>query len=218
MTILFIFFALPLATIIISIALQKILKNPCLVAAIIFSIFLIVTFAIGVIEFIIAAIIYAIISYITAVITCIVNRFIRRNTDNDDCRCRNRCYDTRTNNLLTISSSCNNNNNNRNGDLLTISSNGCNGVTNDLLTISSNCNRNNDNDCNCNNCNWSCNCNQAEPTTINGVLRIRNDDTPSCCNYNNRTNNNNISTRINVIPNNSDNGRTGCICGRYRRN
>ncbi len=170
MTILFIFFALPLATIIISIALQKILKNPCLVAAIIFSIFLIVTFAIGVIEFIIAAIIYAIISYITAVITCIVNRFIRRNTDNDDCRCRNRCYDTRTNNLLTISSSCNNNNN------------------------------------------------KAEPTTINGVLRIRNDDTPSCCNCNNRTNNNNISTRINVIPNNSDNGRTGCICGRYRRN
>lgn len=170
MTILFIFFALPLATIIISIALQKILKNPCLVAAIIFSIFLIVTFAIGIIEFIIAAIIYAIISYITAVITCIVNRFIRRNTDNDDCRCRNRCYDTRTNNLLTISSSCNNNNN------------------------------------------------KAEPTTINGVLRIRNDDTPSCCNCNNRTNNNNISTRINVIPNNSDNGRTGCICGRYRRN
>lgn len=170
MTILFIFFALPLVTIIISIALQKILKNPCLVAAIIFSIFLIVTFAIGVIEFIIAAIIYAIISYITAVITCIVNRFIRRNTDNDDCRCRNRCYDTRTNNLLTISSSCNNNNN------------------------------------------------KAEPTTINGVLRIRNDDTPSCCNCNNRTNNNNISTRINVIPNNSDNGRTGCICGRYRRN
>ena len=170
MTILFIFFALSLATIIISIALQKILKNPCLVAAIIFSIFLIVTFAIGIIEFIIAAIIYAIISYITAVITCIVNRFIRRNTDNDDCRCRNRCYDTRTNNLLTISSSCNNNNN------------------------------------------------QAEPTTINGVLRIRNDDTPSCCNCNNRTNNNNISTRINVIPNNSDNGRTGCICGRYRRN
>lgn len=183
MTILFIFFALPLATIIISIALQKILKNPCLVAAIIFSIFLIVTFAIGVIEFIIAAIIYAIISYITAVITCIVNRFVRRNTDNDDCRCRNRCYDTRTNNLLTISSNCNRNN-----------------------------------DCNCNNCNWSCNCNQAEPTTINGVLRIRNDDTPSCCNCNNRTNNNNISTRINVIPNNSDNGRTGCICGRYRRN
>lgn len=170
MTILFIFFALPLATIIISIALQKILKNPCLVAAIIFSIFLIVTFAIGIIEFIIAAIIYAIISYITAVITCIVNRFIRRNTDNDDFRCRNRCYDTRTNNLLTISSSCNNNNN------------------------------------------------KAEPTTINGVLRIRNDDTPSCCNCNDRTNNNNISTRINVIPNNSDNGRTGCICGRYRRN
>ena len=44
--ILLIFFALPIATIIISIALQKILKNPALVAAVIFAIFLIVTFAI----------------------------------------------------------------------------------------------------------------------------------------------------------------------------
>ena len=40
MNILLIFFALPIATIIISIALQKILRCPILVAAIIFAIFL----------------------------------------------------------------------------------------------------------------------------------------------------------------------------------
>ena len=44
MNILLIFFALPIATIIVSIALQKILKCPPLVAAIVFAIFLIVTF------------------------------------------------------------------------------------------------------------------------------------------------------------------------------
>ena len=44
---LLIFFALPLATIIISIALQKMLKCPFLVAGIIFAIFLVVTFVIG---------------------------------------------------------------------------------------------------------------------------------------------------------------------------
>ena len=47
MNLLLIFFALPLATIVFSIALQKIIDNPILVASIIFSIFLIVTFVVG---------------------------------------------------------------------------------------------------------------------------------------------------------------------------
>ena len=51
MNILLIFFALPIATIIISIALQKILKCPILVAAIIFAIFLI---CVGIFELIVA--------------------------------------------------------------------------------------------------------------------------------------------------------------------
>ena len=51
MNVLLIFFALPIATIIISIALQKILKCPPLVASIIFAIFLIVTFIINNINF-----------------------------------------------------------------------------------------------------------------------------------------------------------------------
>ena len=66
MNVLLLFFALPLAIIIISIALQKILKNPILVAGIIFSIFLIITFVINNINFLIATIIYTLISYLSA--------------------------------------------------------------------------------------------------------------------------------------------------------
>jgi hypothetical protein len=47
MDLLLLFFAIPLAVIILSIVLQKILKCPWLVAATFFAIFLIVTFAVG---------------------------------------------------------------------------------------------------------------------------------------------------------------------------
>ena len=92
MNILLIFFALPIATIIISIALQKIFKCPTLVAAIIFAIFLIVTFIIGNLNFLIATIVYTIISFITAVIVSSICRLIRRfreDDDRDNCRCTN---------------------------------------------------------------------------------------------------------------------------------
>ena len=72
---LLIFFALPIATIIVSIALQKILKCPPLVSAIIFAIFLIVTFIINNLNFLIATIVYTIISFITAVLVCIICKF-----------------------------------------------------------------------------------------------------------------------------------------------
>ena len=36
-------------------------------------------------------------------------------------------------------------------------------------------------------------------------------------NGNTSCNNDEITTRINVVPNTANNGRTGCICGRYRR-
>lgn len=87
MNILLIFFALPIAVIIISIALQKILKCPILVAAIIFAIFLIVTFIVNNLNLLIAAIAYAIISFITAYITCIIGRICDRMGN----ECRNRC-------------------------------------------------------------------------------------------------------------------------------
>ena len=183
MNILLIFFALPIATIIISIALQKILKCPILVAAIIFAIFLVVTFIVGNLNFLVAAIIYAIISFITAVLTHIICRILNTYRDNN-------CWRDRDN--------CNCNRNNTRNDLLTISSNGCNGNTNDLLTISSNNNGNNGRNNNCNNNSCCCNC--------------CSDDSNNTVNFANG-----VSARINVIPNGNNNGETGCISGCYRR-
>lgn len=111
MNILLIFFALPIAVIIISIALQKILKNPLLVGAIIFAIFLIVTFIVNNLDFLVATIVFAIISFITALITCIVCRILNRLETENSCCCRreNNCClrnedDNNTNNVLTIRS------------------------------------------------------------------------------------------------------------------
>lgn len=178
MNLLLIFFALPISTIIISIALQKILKCPPLVAAIIFAIFLIVTFIINNLNFLIAAIIYAIISFITAVIVCFICRILDRlDRRENHCRCRrhndcdDRCTD-RDNDFFTIDSD--------------FQSDGNNGVFT-INTLNSN-DSNNNNNCRCNSC--SCNSN---------------------------SNNNRVSARINVIPNSDTNGRTGCLCGNYRR-
>lgn len=79
------FFAFPIATIIISIALQKLLKNPILVAAFIFAIFLIVAFAAFDETFLIAVLVYTIIALITAFLTCI---FCNHN-DNENSVCEN---------------------------------------------------------------------------------------------------------------------------------
>lgn len=84
MNLLLIFFALPLATIIISIALQRVLDNPILVASIIFSIFLIVTFVVGDLNLLIATIIYTILSFITAIIVKYIDER-NNNEDNENC-------------------------------------------------------------------------------------------------------------------------------------
>lgn len=83
---LFIFFALPLATILLAIVFQKILRSPILVAITFFAIYLIVAFvefSDTLAEAIIAAIIYTIIAYITAYIVIIICRLRRR-----FCHCR----------------------------------------------------------------------------------------------------------------------------------
>lgn len=100
MNTLLIFFALPIAVIIISIALQKILKCPVLVAAIIFAIFLIVTFIVNNLNFLVAAIVYAIISLIVAYLTCIIGRILDRIGNVSCCRRERECGCN--NNLLTI--------------------------------------------------------------------------------------------------------------------
>lgn len=98
MNVLLLFFALPVATILLAIVLQKILCSPILVALTFFAVYLIVTFAVFDETFLIFAIVYTIIAYITAVIARFIRRFIRcqnnnnnnddnNNDDEDDCGC-----------------------------------------------------------------------------------------------------------------------------------
>ena len=78
---LLIFFAIPVATIILSIVLQKLLQSPLLVAATFFAIFLIVTFAAFDESFLVFAILYTLLALVTAIlvrfICCLIN-----NSDN----------------------------------------------------------------------------------------------------------------------------------------
>ena len=76
-----ILFAIPFAVIVVSIALQKLLRCPYLVAAIIFSIFLVIGFAIPDTNYIIAGVVYAIISFVTAYITMLIHRWLRNNNN-----------------------------------------------------------------------------------------------------------------------------------------
>ena len=66
---LLIYFAIPVAVIILSAVLETVLHSPVAVASVIFSILLIVTFAAFDATFLVLTIIYTIISYITALLT-----------------------------------------------------------------------------------------------------------------------------------------------------
>ena len=135
--ILLIFFALPIAVVIISIALQKIFKNPILVAAIIFAIFLIVTFVVGNLEFLVATIAYTILSFVTAILTYIICRLLNEQMR---CCCMNNNNNNGNNGITTVSNvnsqncgcNCNNDNNNDNQVL------GANGISARINVIPSN--------------------------------------------------------------------------------
>ncbi len=88
-TLLLIFFAIPIAVIIIAIALQKIFKCPLLVAAIIFAIFLVVTFVIGNLIYLVATIAYTILAFITAIITKLICRIFNELDRREGCTCSN---------------------------------------------------------------------------------------------------------------------------------
>lgn len=199
--ILFVFFALPVATILLAIVLQKILKCPILVAITFFAIYLIVAFAVYSSDLaiaIIATIIYTIIAFITAYIVHIITRIRKRindfcenglgrqnsrNSNQSNCDC--------SRNLEQSNCCCNNNENSAN-NLLRISCNCSNGETSDLLTVRSNClsdNNNNDNNDNNNNC--GCN--------------------------NGRNQSNDVAITANFAPCSNNNGRTGFVRGCYRR-
>ena len=127
---LLIFFALPIAVIIISIALQRIFRCPILVSAIIFAIFLIVTFIIDNLTFLIAAIAYAILSYITAFLTCVICRFLN-SCSSCNCNYCNRESQSDSN-VISVSQQLNNSQNDDNNEINTIFNNtqnsncGCN--------------------------------------------------------------------------------------------
>lgn len=89
MNILLIFFAIPIAVIILSIILQTYMRSPLKVAGIFFSIFLVIAFFLGgAPEFIVAVIVYTLISLISAYITEFIQsrRCHRRETFSNEYR------------------------------------------------------------------------------------------------------------------------------------
>lgn len=81
---LLLFFALPIATIILASVLETILHSPIKVASIAFAIYLIVTFAAFDETFLIYAIAYTILAYISAIIVKFILRLIHCNSDSNN--------------------------------------------------------------------------------------------------------------------------------------
>ena len=156
---LLIFFALPLATILLAIVFQKVLRCPILVAITFFAIYLIILFALfaaGVItdlaEGLIAVIIYTIIAFITAWLVRLTGLIKEHlfNCDNNEGRSGGR------NRERERICGCSQNNETENNDLLRISCRCNNGNSQNLLTINSDClgtsdDNNNGNGCGCSN-------------------------------------------------------------------
>ncbi len=94
MNTLLVFFAIPIAIIILSVILETFIKYPIKVAGIFFAIFLVVAFALGgTAELIVLAIAYTILSFIAAYLTSII--CCRRNCCNTErrcCRCERRDF------------------------------------------------------------------------------------------------------------------------------
>ena len=76
---LLLYFALPIATIILAVVLQKIIKCPILVAATFFAVYLILAFSAFDTSFLVYAIIYTILAYIAAYLTKFICETFGRN-------------------------------------------------------------------------------------------------------------------------------------------
>lgn len=85
---LLLFFAFPVATIILAIVLQKILKNPLLVAATFFAIYLIVAFSAFDASFLVYAIAYTILAYITAILVKTICNIVNMLANQNNCTYR----------------------------------------------------------------------------------------------------------------------------------
>ena len=152
MNTLLLFFALPIATIILAIALEKILKCPVLTAATFFAIYLIIAFTILDVSFLVYAIAYTILAYITAVIVEFL--FCKTRKENNNCNGRT------TNNIQTVN--------------LTDSS--ITRIANGVAEILNNESEENEN-CNCNNCNRIL----ADTATVNVRNNTTGGRTTWCC-------------------------------------
>lgn len=100
MNTLLLFFALPVATILLAIVVEKILRNPFLTSITFFAIYLIVTFAAFDETFLIYVIVYTILAFITAIIAEFF--FQRCREQNNNCnKWISRCF--QNNNTITLS-------------------------------------------------------------------------------------------------------------------
>ena len=128
MNTLLLFFALPVATVILAIVLQKILNNPLLVAATFFAIYLVVAFTAFETSFLVYAIIYTILAYITAILVNTICRLLNALANQNNCTYRV------TERPITISTNLSSDGNDltsnttllTNGNTLSNNSNGCN--------------------------------------------------------------------------------------------
>ena len=153
MNTLLLFFALPVATIILAIVLEKILRCPILTAATFFAIYLIVAFAIFDASFLVYAIAYTILAYITAVIAEFFFCKIRRG----ECHCNG----NNTNNIQTVN----------------LTDNAVTRIANEVAEILNNESQENESNCNCNNCN----CMLADTATVNVRNNTTGGRTTWCC-------------------------------------
>ena len=111
---LLLFFALPVATILLAIVWQKIVRSPVLVAITAFAIYLIVTFVFFDSSFLINAIIYTLLAFIAAWITKFICENIRRGFYFRNINAENINTNTLSTNSLEINNDDDDNNNNEN--------------------------------------------------------------------------------------------------------
>ena len=107
MNTLLIFFAFPIAVIIFSIVLEKLLNNPIAVASLIFAVFLILAFTAFDTTFLIATLAYTILSLITALLVQLLCREDDDDDDDDVCSTVEDLLNNNSNNTNSCGCGCN---------------------------------------------------------------------------------------------------------------
>lgn len=151
MNTLLLFFALPVATILLAIVVEKILRNPFLTSITFFAIYLIVAFAAFDETFLIYVIVYTILAFITAIIAEFF--FQRCREQNNNCnKWISRCF--QNNNIITLSEQ---------------------DVTRIASRVAEIQNSNSNNNCNC------CKNNTSDVATVNVTNNTTGGRTSWCC-------------------------------------